>query len=274
MHSHVKHAWERGSNSSSDWPCLCPGVPGLGRLEMGKDVPPVAKRLVLRCPASAQGDAVSDLIRRSVSTDDVDAAPYPDGPAAPFLRVLYQHDGGLEMRFDGLSRFVVPRDQPSRSTIPHLLQERRLYLRIVRHGDLVPDPAVRIAETGEGAEASGVGQCHLSPFVGLRQFHDGRTVGCFRAVETAFCMRAVAEGVLLRLPAAAQRIGRLEGIVPALYPFDRFALAVDADRLYGERDTAPDDIGAVPGDLDALLCFIPGHSSTPINTLDIPFTIL
>ena len=57
----------------------------------------------------------------------------------------------------------------------------------------VPDPAFRVAETGEGAQAFSVREQHSRAFYGLSLLKVRLVTGRFRAVEVNLRMGAVAE---------------------------------------------------------------------------------
>src|ERR1700690_1100576 len=99
----------------------------------------IAKRLVLRSPAAAQGHAVSHFVRMSVRSHDRNAASQPYRPRAGVGRILDERNRGFEFRLDRLTGFVVPGHEASRGTIAGFLQEIFASGRLVGLIDEIPD---------------------------------------------------------------------------------------------------------------------------------------
>src|SRR6185503_13911535 len=110
---------------------------------------------------------------------------------------------------------------------------------------LVPDLAVGVAETGEGAEALGVGERMARPFHGFRLLEIGLTAGGLAAIEVMPQVGAVAEGLGAGMAAAAEGVSLLQVVDVTLLPGFGTALGIGLDRLLGERQAAGDDVGAV-----------------------------
>ncbi|MDH6257507.1 hypothetical protein [Bradyrhizobium sp. BR13661] len=69
--------------------------------------------------------------------------------------------------------------------------------------DLIPHLAVRVAKAPEGAELLGIHERHGGAIKNLRLIDVRLTAGGFRAIKTDLGMRAIAEGLFLRLTASA-----------------------------------------------------------------------
>src|SRR5271157_1311802 len=78
--------------NSSGSPRVIPRAQGLRRIssiaELHRWVRAIAKRFVLRRPATAQGDAIAHLIGKAFGRNDGNPAAQPDWPTTLFYRVL------------------------------------------------------------------------------------------------------------------------------------------------------------------------------------------
>src|SRR5207244_13227007 len=138
----------------------------------------------------------------------------------------------------------------------------------VRLLDQIPDAAIRIAEPAACTQRLSVGQVHHRPlyYVGLIEIWSPR--GRFCSVESYFQVGLVAEGLVRRLPAAAEVIhfGDFERV--PLKPLSGATFRVALYRLIGKSDRTLDDVGTVPayGNLPRarccsrlIRCFLHGH---------------
>ena len=116
--------------------------------------------------------------------------------------------------------------------------------------DQIPNPAFRIAEPGECAKVLLVGEQHRGAFNGLSLLQIRLMAGCFRAVEMDLAVRAVTEGFVGGLTAAAKRILRLCGVCLSFPVFERFPAGVGHNPLLAEWQAPADEVGTICGDLN------------------------
>ena len=81
------------------------------------DMAAVTKRLILRSSAPAEGDAVADLVRFTVSGFDRDASSHPERPVLTPWRVFNNDNGLIEFGLNRLPAFVIRNHQPTRGAV-------------------------------------------------------------------------------------------------------------------------------------------------------------
>src|SRR5947207_3478753 len=205
----------------------------------------VAERFVLRCPAAAQRDAVTDLVLEAVRCSHRNCAARPDRTAQPLERILDDADRLGQRRLDGLAGGPLESLEPPRWAVADLPDERRANRVIVGAFDLAPNRAVRIAEARGCAQRLGVGEREHGTLRELRLLPVRLPARGLGAVEGDLLVRAIAERLGVRVAAAAQRVAlpRREGL--ARLPLPRSAFGVGDDALLRERHTARDQIRTV-----------------------------
>ncbi len=72
---------------------------------------PVTIWLVFRTTAPAQGHAIANFIFVSITGNDLDSSPNPQGPTASLSWIFDYADGLRQMRLDRLSRFLLDGNQ-------------------------------------------------------------------------------------------------------------------------------------------------------------------
>jgi len=210
----------------------------------------VAEGFVFGGAATAEGDAIADLVLESLGGDDGNAATQPDGAGALLRGIFYQPNGDGEFGLDGLAGLFVDGDEAAGGAVAGLLDEALACGVVVGVLNLAPDLAVGIAEARESAEAFDVGELHGGAVEDLGLRGEGFARGSFCSVEFDALVRAIAEGFILRVAAAAERVVFRCWVNLALLPMFGFALLVDADDLLGQGHGAGDAIGTVLDDGD------------------------
>src|SRR5262249_19331558 len=142
----------------------------------------------------------------------------PQRPAHLLRGVLDHADRHRQPVLDRLATRAVPGDQPSRGAVVDLADEHRAYLGILGALHLTPHLAVRVAEARKRTQRLRVAQCHRRSLEQLRLLAIGRAARRLRAVEADLVVRAVAEGLVMRVPAATERVAGLRGERIALAP--------------------------------------------------------
>ncbi len=76
-------------------------------------VAPVAERLVVRFPATAEGDPVPYRVGFPVGGHNRDFTPHPEWPVLALCRIFDDNDGLFQDRFDQLLAPPVPDNKPA-----------------------------------------------------------------------------------------------------------------------------------------------------------------
>lgn len=121
---------------------------------------------------------------------------------------------------------------------------------IVRLFDQIPYSAFRVTKAGERAQALLISEHHCRPFNRLALLQVRLMAGRFRAIELSLLMRAVAEGFVGRLAAAAKRILLLRRVFLFFPVIERLALGVGDNPLFAQRRSAAHQVRSVLGDFD------------------------
>lgn len=167
------------------------------------DMVPVAEGFVPRSPAPAEGNPVSDYVGSPVGGLDRDPVTDPERPMfAP--GGVFDHDNGFfKSGFDRLTGLSVTENEPAGGTVACLIYRRVPGFRGIGSLREVPDPPGPQAEPCVRTEPFIIGQFQFRPS------DDGGVLkirfipGSLGTVKVNLRMRPVAEGFVLRMPAAA-----------------------------------------------------------------------
>src|SRR5271157_4767048 len=80
----------------------------------------VAERLVVRFPATAEGDPVPYRVGFPVGGHNRDSAPYPEWPVLALCRIFDDNNGPFQDRLDQLPASQVPDNKPAGRAIAGL----------------------------------------------------------------------------------------------------------------------------------------------------------
>src|SRR5208283_1907085 len=206
---------------------------------------PVTERFVFRLPAPAERDPVPDLVRFAIGRYHRYTAPDPEWSVFTAWRVLDDDNGFFQVRLNYLSGRFVVEDQPPRRAVAALLDGDVPGISIIRLFDEVPDAAGPHTEPGVAAKMLVVGE------------RQGRTpddactvkvrlaVSCLGPVKMDLYVSAIAERLVLRVPAPAEGILLLERVGLDLFPGPAVPLVIIANLLGLEGNPAGHEIGAV-----------------------------
>ncbi len=214
-------------------------------MEFDRSVRTVAKRLVLRLTAPAERHPIARLVGNAVGGGRCDPAAQPNRSATVFCGIFDQPDRNRQVALERPWCRFVPGDEAPGRTIIDLLEKRRADFRIVGARHLPPHFAVRIAEARKGAETFCIGEHHCGSFDGLRLLDVRFAVRRLGAVEADLGMGAVAERLVVRMSAPAQRVFLRRWKRSALPPRLRATVRIGADCLLRQRHAAGDDVGTV-----------------------------
>ncbi|MCX5730762.1 MAG: EcsC family protein [Deltaproteobacteria bacterium] len=240
----MRAALARSVSEAAEWVA----TKGISRAAADRSAPALAR--LLATVAKRFGVAVSE-VGLPVCADHLDPAPHGDASAALLGRVLDESELRRERRLVGLAGGLVPGDEASRRTGPRFLLRVSARLGLVRQLDQVPHLSVRIAESGEGAKRLCVRQAQRWPVDHLCLLEVGLPAGGLGPVEADLRVGPVAEGLLRRPPAAAERVPLLGRKDLPLLPAHRLSLRVHADDEPHQRQRATHQVGAVLRDLHA-----------------------
>jgi hypothetical protein len=213
--------------------------------ELDAGVTAVTEGLVRGDAAAAEGHAVALFVVRAIFGLDGNAAAHPEGAAATEGGIFDHSDGGRKRLLDLFVGLLVMDHQAASGAVIGFADDQVAGSRVFGLFDEGPDFAGRVAEAGEGAETLVVAQRELRAVESLGLMSEGGAAGGFPTVEAGLRMAAVAEGLVLRVSAPAERVGRFDLERSALDPIPGKPFLIGSDDLDGERHVPRHEVGTV-----------------------------
>lgn len=164
---------------------------------------PIAERFVPGSSAPAEGNPVPDRVGSFVSGLDRDPAADPERPMFTPGGILDHGNGSFKNRLERLTGLSVTENEPAGGAVARFVYRRVPGVRDIGSPREAPDPPGTQAEPCVRTEPFIIGQLQFRPsdYGGVLKIRF--VSGSLGTVKVNLRVRPVAEGFVLRMPAAA-----------------------------------------------------------------------